>query len=377
DFKKPEYYRQDWLVGFGWDDSQWKTAPHKRILDQLFPHTPVLLARGDGHRCWVNSRALELLGQTSETGVLLEQDHLKAWDRLPAFTREQQRSHIVAACKVYNAAGFTHVRDMSCTESLWNLLVEMSRAQELNIAIEENYTSYGLDDFDGILQKCLQAKKEETARVRMKGVKVFFDGSLGSETAYLSQPYYGREGGGRGALLWSLSDLEEVLKRTWAEGLEFSVHVIGDEAAHQMVLLARKISAQGHVGRLNLEHVQILRPETIQMMKPLHVRCHMQPCHWWSDRQWLEQKLGSLYRYVFPWEALRLAQIPISFGCDSPVEAPSFWRNKTALDESGQAAIKPFKGDLLLCHSHPDPHFAPARTVVEDGEVREIQFLPT
>ena len=371
---KPSYFRGEWIVGFGWDESGWPTPPHKSILDRLFPDNPVFLARKDGHRCWVNSRALQLLGFHSETGILIEKEHLQAWDRLPPFTTEQQREHILAACRVFNKAGFTHVRDMSCNESLWNLLVTMSDKNELTLAIEENYTSHEPGDFERMLRLCLEAKKSETPLLRMKGIKVFYDGSLGSETAYLSQPYNGIPGGGRGLTLWQLSDIEDVMKRTWAAGLEFSVHTIGDEAAHHIVQAARKISAQGAVGRLNLEHVQLLRPETIQMMKPLHVRCHMQPCHWWSDRVWLEKKLADLYKYVFPWEALRAAQIPLSFGCDSPIEPPSFWRNKTALDESVKAKIRKFTGDLTQTHSHPDKAFADSYTVIEDGVVKEISF---
>ncbi|MEK2646712.1 amidohydrolase [Bdellovibrio sp. BCCA] len=369
------FYRGDWIVGFGWDETKWPTPPHKKILDQIFPNNPVFFARMDGHRCWVNSRALELLGFTSDTGILIEKEHLQAWDRLPEFTKEQQRGHILSACRVFNKAGFTHVRDMSCTESLWNLLVEMSEAQELTLAIEENVTSHDLNDFDKMLQLCVQAKKGETPYLRMKGLKIFYDGSLGSETAYLSKPYNGKAEGPRGMTLWDLSHVEEVIRRTWAEGLDFSVHTIGDEAAHHIVQLARKISAQGAVGRLNLEHAQVLRPETIQMMKPLHVRCHLQPCHWLSDRVWLENKLGELYKYAFPWEALRAAQIPMSFGCDSPIEPPSFWRNKIALEESVKAKIKKFTGDITVTHAHPDSNFVGnSHTVIEEGVVKEIVF---
>lgn len=372
--QKPSYYRGEWLVGFGWDESKWPTCPHKRILDQIFPERPVFLVRVDGHRSWVNSRALDLLGMTSEDGILIEKDHLRAWDQLPPFTKEQQREHVLSACRTFNKAGFTHVRDMSCTESLWDLLVEMSDNNELTLAIEENHTSHDLADFDKALDFCLRAKKTETRHLRMKGIKIFYDGTLGSETAYISKPYNGKAEGPRGMTLWELPQVEEVMKRTWAAGLEFSVHTIGDEAAHHIVQSARKISAQGAVGRLNLEHVELLRPDTIQMMKPLHVRCHIQPCHWLSDRTWLQTKLGDLYRYAFPWEALRVAQIPISFGCDSPIEPPSFWRNKLALEESVKAKIRKFGGDITVTHAHPDPDFADSYTVIEEGEVKELVF---
>lgn len=371
----PHYYRGEWLVGFGWNDRDWTSAPHKDLLDKVFPNNPVFFARMDGHRSWVNTRALDILGLESSDGILIEKDHLRAWELLPSFSKEQDRNNILTACKVYNRAGFTHVRDMTCSESLWNLLVEMDQKKELTLAIEENFTTHYLSDFEKTLNSAVQMKKSETPHLRMKGIKLFYDGSLGSETAYLSKPYNGLAEGPRGMTLWDLSEVEEVIKKTWEAKLDFSVHTIGDEAAHEMVQLVRKISAQGFVGRFNLEHAQVLRPETIQMMKPLHVRCHMQPCHWLSDRVWLKEKLGELYKYAFPWEALRAAQIPMSFGCDSPIEPPSFWRNRQALDESPKEKIRKFTGDLALVHSHPDVNYVEnSYTVFADGNLKEICF---
>lgn len=376
DLSNKNYYRNNWLVGFGWNEKSWPEGerPHKTVLDQVFPNIPVFFARMDGHSCWLNSVALRELGLQSETGILTEKDHLRAWDRLPSFTAEQERRKILAACAKFNQAGFTHVRDMSGTESLWSRLVEMADAGSLTLAVEENFTAHDMNDFEDMLKLALYAKKHEGPLVRSKGIKIFYDGSLGSETALLSQPYRGVSGGGKGRILWEITDIEEAMKRSWSAGIEFSVHVIGDEASHHIVQAARKVSAQGAVGRLNLEHAQLLRPETIQMMKPLHIRCHMQPCHWLSDRVWLKEKLQDLYKYVFPWEALRAAQIPISFGCDSPVEPPSFWRNKIALDESPKERIRKFTGDISVVHGHPDRTFADSHTIIEDGVVKELVF---
>lgn len=368
-------FRGGWLVGFGWDENKWpdKKLPNKQQLDEIFPNYPVYLARADGHTAWVNSAALKELGLQSETGLLSEKDHLQSFDRIPPFEKAQQRQQILAACQLYNRAGFTHIRDMSCTDSLWNLLVGMEEAGELTLAIEENYTVHELNQLDGAIASVLMARKTPSRLLRAKGIKFFYDGSLGSATALLSRPYNG-EGDNVGKTLWSLEDAEELFKLTWAAGLEVSVHTIGDEAAHQMVKLARQISAQGFVGRLNLEHAQVLRPETIQAMKPLHVRCHMQPCHWLSDRKWLQQKLRGLYSYAFPWEALKNAQIPISFGCDSPIEPSSFFANKQALEESPKDRIKRFTGDLAVYHGHPDATYTDSWTVIDGDKIQEVVF---
>ncbi|MNJ99854.1 Amidohydrolase family protein [compost metagenome] len=371
---KPAHWRGEWLTGFGWDDKAWPSPPHKDVLDKVFPDRPVYFNKRDGHTSWLNSRALQLLGIQSESGVLSETEHLAAWDSLPGFTQSQMRLHILESCRVFNASGFTHVRDMSGTEGLWNIMAQLESSDELTLAVESNFTFYHLNELDNAIQLALMTKKQETALLRSKGVKFFFDGSLGSETAFLSKPYHNKSEGNAGKPLWSLSDVEEILKKSWDQKLEVAVHAIGDEASHQIVQAARKVSAAGYVGRLSLEHTQILRPETIQMMKPLHVRCHMQPCHWLSDRVWLKEKLGLLYKYAFPWEALRAAQIPVSFGCDSPIEPPSFMRNEQALRESAGEGIRKFTGDVVEFHSHPDASYVDSFTVIEDGIVKELNF---
>jgi len=59
----------DFILGRGWDQNDWevKEFPTKVVLDSLFPNSPIALKRIDGHAYWVNSKALELAGITSET----------------------------------------------------------------------------------------------------------------------------------------------------------------------------------------------------------------------------------------------------------------------------------------------------------------------
>ena len=171
----PNYLRSDWLMGWGWNESSWqdKTMPTKSLLDALSPHRPAFLIRADGHTSWVNSKALELLGMQSETGLLLEKDHMQAWDRLPSFTGDQQKNHILAACRKYNQAGFTHVRDMTGSESLWQGLSALENSGELSLAVEENFTVHTMNEFEKMLELALYTRKHETKLLRSKGIKLF------------------------------------------------------------------------------------------------------------------------------------------------------------------------------------------------------------
>src|SRR5690606_23024702 len=63
---------QAWVLGRGWDQNLWpkKSFPTKEKLDELFPHTPVLLTRIDGHAALANQKALDMGAVTSSTSLL-------------------------------------------------------------------------------------------------------------------------------------------------------------------------------------------------------------------------------------------------------------------------------------------------------------------
>ncbi len=372
----PNYFRGDWLIGFGWDQNQWpgQTNPHRDILDKLFPTHPVALTRKDGHASWVNTQALLRAGlietplqkiryqrfsggriemdlEGLPTGLLLDQ--AKEWvDRfIPSPSDQQIREYLSSGSRKFNEAGFTHVRDMGGTESQWHQSLSLWDKKEISLAVDQNFVIENLNQFDSTLQLALKARKEQHPHVRVQGIKVFMDGALGSEGALLSRDY--PSGSGKGLALLSEHHLRDILIRTWEVGLAVSVHVIGDESVHRVVKTAHQLMIEGFQGQLHLEHVEILRHETLVLMKDLSVQCHLQPCHWLSDKKWLKSKIGSLYSLAFPWGALEKVQVPFYFGSDSPIESPSVINNLHALADSRLNGISPLRGDPLKHHSHP------------------------
>jgi len=370
---EPPYFRGKWLMGFGWDQSTWQNSalPTKEILDKAFPQFPVMLIRADGHSSWVNSIALEQLGfECSHSGILSEEEHFKAYYSLPALSDEQIQQALKKGMQIFNHAGFTHIRDMTCDEPQWLAAKALDQAGELTLYVQENFLCEHPKDIDRVLSVMENAKPHETDHLKVQGIKIFFDGTLGSDTAWLSRCACATH-----KFSWTVDDLENLFKKTWSKGFEVAVHTIGDEAAHQVVLAARKVMATNqYTGWFNLEHVQVLRPETISMMKALHVRCHMQPCHWLSDRSWLKEKLGDLFKYAFPWGALSKMGIPLQFGSDSPVSKCSFWDNQKALTESQKENIPALKGGISEFHSFPTGGLAETYTLFEGEVLKEIVF---
>lgn len=395
---KKNHYRANWIVGFGWDQNLWPSGqfPNKKILDQVFGITPVFFTRTDGHASWINSQAIIELKRAGYdfnrdphggvlhrdergelTGILLDQAHINALIRLPEFSEFQNKIFLETAQKIFNRSGFTHIRDMSMNLNYWQILKKMEDEKNLNLCIDAFVTVENLIDLPRALKEIELIKKESFLQIRLHGVKIFVDGSLGAKTAYLSQNYILNNGKteAKGLLIWAQEEIKELLRKTWSTGLEVAIHVIGDEAAHIAVCAAREVAAEGVLGRLHLEHVQILRPETILMMKPLHVICYLQPCHWLSDNKWLKEVLTEKsVKNLFQWELLRKNKIPFYFGSDSPIERPSLFDNQKALNESVKWGVPKLNHDWKFYHSHPDSKWCKSSTEIENGQIKQVYF---
>jgi predicted amidohydrolase YtcJ len=385
----PSNLRGDWVIGFGWDETNWKSKPHRNILDKWYSDGPVALYRTDAHAFWVNTAALKLTGLWDNaeisggrierdsdgrpTGILVDNAMNPIRNAFPELDGLEMRRNLLGGVKVFNKAGYTHIRDMTCEEQQWNEAVKMDDSGVLTLAVEEYFWLRDFDKLESTIRFVHQAKKSQTPNLRAMGLKLFLDGALGSEGAYLSRCYCGSEN--RGLLLWEIEMLGEAMRRGWEEKLDLAVHVIGDEAADMVIDLTLKLKDKGCTGPLHLEHCELLRPETIKKMKGLDVTCHIQPSHWLSDRKWLKQKLGDLSSAAFQWRKLQEAEIPFYFGSDAPIEPSSIGRAFQALRESSEAGVPRLLGQGSTYMGHRDLSWAPnSYTILEEEVPHQVVF---
>jgi predicted amidohydrolase YtcJ len=387
------YRRGEWILGFGWDEAKWTEAPTRAVLDKWCPDRPVALSRCDGHALWVNTyalklcqleRAFEVAGGRMETdstgmptGVLVDRAADLVSRHIPRPTGIEMRRHLLHATKTFNSAGFTHIRDMTCDEAQWNEAVRLDEAGLLTLAVEEYFWLKSADHIESVVELVEKAKRSASENLRAKGVKIFLDGALGSDGAWLSKCYHGKSH--QGLILWEDAALTEVLLSAWRRQQEVAVHAIGDEAVARIVDLACELFDKGTVGRLHIEHGELIRPDTIEKMKRIPVECHMQPSHWLSDHKWLEQKIGDLATHAFPWRALQEANVPIDFGSDSPIEVTSLARTFLALAQSAENGVPRLLGSPSSYMGHKDLSWAAnSYTILDrDHQPQQVVFRGT
>jgi predicted amidohydrolase YtcJ len=155
--------------------------------------------------------------------------------------------------------------------------------------------------------------------LRIGGIKVFLDGTLGSQTAWLFRPHHS-SAAGCGVPALPLDELRSLVRRAAEARLACAVHAIGDRAN------AEALRALGSVGRVpaalphRVEHAQLLRRRDISRFGRLGVIASMQPCHIPGDINAAERYWGRRSRYAYPIRSLCEAGAILAFGSDAPVE---------------------------------------------------------
>jgi predicted amidohydrolase YtcJ len=157
---------------------------------------------------------------------------------------------------------------------------------------------------------------------RYGAVKLFADGTLGSRTAALLEPYEGTAETGMD--LVPPAELARAVAQAAAGGLSVAIHAIGDRAVRS-ALDAIEGSA-GTLAKLALpprvEHVQLLDPADRPRFARLGVWASLQPSHCVADIEIAERGWGARTGRSYPWRSLLEAGVSVAFGSDAPVEAP-------------------------------------------------------
>ncbi len=331
-----------WIVGRGWDQSLWpgQKYPDRWMLDKVAPKNPVYLVRVDGHSVWVNSLALKLAGIDKNTpqpeggeivknekgepmGILKEE--AASLIHPPQPDKEQKVEALKKGFLYALKHGVTTVVDMSEEDTLY-LYRELELKEELPIRVVFNgFMSYGLERNCRLRDKI---KSWNSDHIFFGFVKGFVDGTFGSGTAALKEPY--KDTGKRGILVVKPEEFFKDVIMYHRAGFQMAFHAIGDRAV-EVALEAIKRAQQNFPRedpRHRIEHIQLISPEDYYSFVLFNVIPSVQPCHILADIRFVERRLGKeRAKYSYPWASFLKRKLALAFGTDWPVESIDPRRN--------------------------------------------------
>jgi predicted amidohydrolase YtcJ len=327
----------EWLVGRGWDHELWasKQLPTRLELDKIAPDNPVYLKRVDGHAAWVNRKVLQILGYHRQTpdppggkigrfpengqpdGILID----TAYDPIdlllppPAFEIRQQI--LKNAIYFANSLGITSITDNSDAIIFENYASIFS---EEPATLRVNFWIDGTENLDS-LRNWFESFGCDERFLHVPLVKFFADGSLGSRSAYLFQPY-ADDPANTGLPQHSAEELYQLVQSAAVKGWQIGIHAIGD-AGNRLVLDVYQQLQQQHPAtdpRFRIEHAQFVQPADIVRFAQLGVIASMQPSHCISDMKWVEKRIGTGAQFSYSWRSMLNNGVALAFGTDWPVE---------------------------------------------------------
>ncbi|MDR5709769.1 MAG: amidohydrolase [Armatimonadota bacterium] len=334
-----------WILGRGWEPSRWPEGrlPSREDLDAVSPENPVALWSRDGHLLWCNSLALAQAGVgpgtpsppggvieregERPTGVLREAATALVARAVPPPPDGEVESAILEAVRDLHRRGITGVHEMAGPaedRSALAVLQRMHQAGTLRIRVAMAIPVQRLEEARRLGLR--SGLGDEWLRVGF--VKVFADGTLGSQTAAMLEPYEGQPQNS-GVAAYEREELVDLVTRAARAGWSCAVHAIGDRAnrwALDAFEAAQEVSRRGGL-RHRVEHAQLVHPADLPRFGRLRVVASMQPLHCASDEALARQYWGARSRYAYAWRSLLRSGAVLAFGSDAPVESPDVLRS--------------------------------------------------
>ena len=379
----------EWIRGGGWDHTKWvsKTLPTRKDLDLVSGGHPAYLERTDGHIAVVNTAALTAAGITDgtpdpaggkfdretgaghhATGIVRETPALKLIEaHIPPPSSDTRRRALQLSIDDALAHGVTSVQDFSDWED-WLVLEELEHTKKLHLRVSE-WLDFNLPV--EVLKTRRASHDINDPLLHLGMLKGFMDGSLGSRTAALNQPY-ADDPGNSGIPRYEQQKLNQMATERAAAGFQLGFHAIGDlgndmalnalSAAEQVAKPASALPLPEHPDaavvttpqpkldvqdlRFRIEHAQVLSPNAMHRFAELGVIASMQPSHLLTDMVWAEARLGEdRSNRAYAWHSLLAHGVVLAFGTDYPVESISPFRGLyaaiTRQNEAGTATFQP------------------------------------
>jgi predicted amidohydrolase YtcJ len=350
----------EWILGGGWDHTKWPGAklPTRQDLDAVSAGHPAFLERTDGHIAVANTADDTLAPQGGAidhdveghaTGILREGPTLALVEKvIPAPSLATRRKAIELSMQDALSHGVTSIQDFSDWDD-WLAMEEMEDEGTLHLRIAE-WIDFNLPV--GVLNARRASHPADDPLLHLTFLKGFMDGSLGSRTAAMNEPYTD-DPNNSGIARYDQGKLNEMAAERAANGFQLGFHAIGDLAndmALNAMAAAEQVGRPANVApapkdadaevvttapatvrprdfRFRIEHAQVVSPGAFERFAQLGVIASMQPSHLLTDMAWAQARLGpERSKRAYAWKSFLDHGVTLAFGTDYPVESISPFR---------------------------------------------------
>ncbi|MCE4623960.1 MAG: amidohydrolase [Caldisphaeraceae archaeon] len=326
-----------WIIGHGWDQELFKEKrwPTRWDIDDAVKDKPALLSRIDLHAAVLNSRAIEainlldrkLMGIERDrkgnlTGIVKEDAFQFVVEKVKESLDKKEYANILQDALSFAASqGVTTVGFVSCDRRSLNTLLSIKEKKirvrvylNLQDAQEKRLHADNLEILEDIGIK----KGFGDERVKINGIKILSDGSLGSRTAWLSRPY-SDDPSTSGFPNIKEEELRMVAKKVHEAGLQLAIHGIGDRAIDMILNVYEDLQSPNKL-RHRIEHASILREDQVERISRLGIVVSIQPRFVLSD-WWAKERVGEeRVRWIYPFKTIISKGIEVGLSTDAPVE---------------------------------------------------------
>ncbi|MEO1935763.1 MAG: amidohydrolase [Myxococcales bacterium] len=304
----------EWVFAYGWDPILVKGlgTPTLEQLDEIAPVNPLFVTPQGGHQAFLNSRALAEAGITGDTpdpghGAYYERDAGGALTgRLveqPAFFPVQQKYGMPQSSRGWRESmqrvfrrhaemGVTSVTTMGImipTKEVFDIYRDLTEAEPL---IRHNVflTWYARDQLENL------KVDEGHSLFRVKGMKIWYDGSPYSATMLLEDPYVDNEftraalginAGARGHANWKGDELFVAMQEAHRDGWQIAVHTQGDRALRETLQVMERVASQSSLvdRRHRFEHLMLAEPALFERLAQAGISAsfHIQHIHYYGQ----------------------------------------------------------------------------------------------
>jgi predicted amidohydrolase YtcJ len=281
-----------------YDDARWRDgrSADAAPLERFFPSDRAMLARVDGHSCLVNARTLEWLSLDPQTAGIERDPQGRPTGRLLLEANWAAQERFLAAMPLrQRREAERRAVDFALSRGALHLHAQLYGFPREAYAVEiDALRALGAKIYPKICEPDASLARE--LALPYVGGDVFLDGSIGSRTAAMREPY--ADAATSGALRFDDARLTEFFAQADAMGIGAGVHAIGDAAIDQAVRVWERVlgGCPSRTGaRHFIEHFECATQEHIDACARLGIALSMQPLFdaaWGGAGRMYERRLG-------------------------------------------------------------------------------------